>query len=342
MGTKRVLDYCLASVRIQVVSSKAIDGLILRSDHRAVQTCFTLLPAVRPVPKRKKRRCTNWQEYDNVTKDSNWDQSNTLPDLEKELFDIASGCEKKVVNYGERPWDLNELKFLRAQRRSATCPEVRKKVSKAIWRLTRYQLRKHRTSEAEKKLIEFSNLEILQTAHLYPIKKKHTIGPNLEACAHLLKQVYTSDNTFEYSSSCNVPTFTTNELETALRKMRKGRCADKDGIVLEIFLHSGKHHLDLLLTYLNQVLLQGCVPVTWCDTFFSLLHKGGSTEDANNWRPIAILSITYKILARLVYQRIRSKLDSHQSEEQFGFRHGKSTTHALLILESMLSTNVLS
>ena len=51
---------------------------------------------------------------DNVVKDSNWDQSNTLPDLEKELLDIASECEKEVVNYGERPWDSHELKFLRA------------------------------------------------------------------------------------------------------------------------------------------------------------------------------------------------------------------------------------
>ena len=133
-------------------------------------------------------------------------------------------------NYSERPWDSNELKFLQAQRRSATSPQVRKKVSKAIWRLTKYQLRKHRASEAEKKLTKFSNLEILQIAHLYPIKKKHTIGPNLEACANLLKQVYTSDNTFEYSSSCNVPALTTNELETTFRKMRKGRCVDKDGI----------------------------------------------------------------------------------------------------------------
>ena len=38
-----------------------------------------------------------------------------------------------------------------------------------------------------------------------------------------------------------------------------------------------------------------------------------------------------------MYHRIRHQLDSHQSEDQFGFRRGRSTTHALLVLESMLS-----
>ena len=67
------------------------------------------------------------------------------------------------------------------------------------------------------------------------------------------------------------------------------------------------------------------------------MHKGGNTEDANNWRPIALLSITYKILARLVYYRIRNDLDKQQSDEQYGFRAKKSCYHALLVLESMVS-----
>ena len=130
-----------------------------------------------------------------------------------------------------------------------------------------------------------------------------------------MKQVYTSETVVQYSDFCDVPLFTTEELEKTLQHMRKKRCADKDGIVLEMFLHGGKQHFDSLLSCLNSVLLDGCVPSSWCETFFTLLHKGGPTNDANNWRPITILSITYKILARLVYHRIRYQLDSHQSED---------------------------
>ena len=55
---------------------------------------------------------------------------------------------------------------------------------------------------------------------------------------------------------------------------------------------------------------------------------------------MAILSITYNIFARLVHDRIQHQLLSHQSEDQFGFRPGRSTSYALFILESMLSKGV--
>ena len=85
-------------------------------------------------------------------------------------------------------------------------------------------------------LQEFSHLESLQRAHLYPVKKKHTLGPNLEVCANLLQQVYTSENVVQYSNTCNVPVFTIDALKETIRKMRRGLCADHDGINLEMFL----------------------------------------------------------------------------------------------------------
>ena len=63
-------------------------------------------------------------------------------------------------------------------------------------------------------------------------------------------------------------------------------------------------------------------------------------SDPNNWRPIAILSITYKIFARVIYNRIRRDLDAHQSEDQFVFRHARSTLQALAVLVSLLSKGI--
>ena len=113
-----------------------------------------------------------------------------------------------------------------------------------------------------------------------------------------------SETPFQYSNTCSVPAFTIDELKKGIRKMRKGRCADHDGINLEMFLHSGQHHLQTLLVCLNEVLIEDSIPSSWCDLFFTLLHRGGCVQDGNNWRPAAILSITYKIFARLVHDRI--------------------------------------
>ena len=63
-------------------------------------------------------------------------------------------------------------------------------------------------------------------------------------------------------------------------------------------------------------------------------------EDPNNWRLVAILSITYEIFTRIVHDRIQQDLLAYQYEDQFGFRPGRSTSFALLVLESMLSKGV--
>ena len=90
---------------------------------------------------------------------------------------------------------------------------------------------------------------------------------------------------------------------------------------------------------LNAVLSSNEIPTHWCDTFFLLLHKGGMADDPNNWRPIAILSITYKIFARAIYYRVRDQLEYHQSEDQHEFRRLKSTIQALFVVESMISNS---
>lgn len=99
--------------------------------------------------------------------------------------------------------------------------------------------------------------------------------------------------------------------------MRKGRCSVKDVYFLEMCLYFGDENLQIVFNYLNGILHGKCFPEKWCDTFFSLLYKGGSKEDSNNCKPISIFSITYRIFARLLYQRIQHDLTEYHSEEQF-------------------------
>ena len=101
--------------------------------------------------------------------------------------------------------------------------------------------------------------------------------------------------------------------------MKKKKCADKYGIVLEMFLHGGNVVLQRLHAYLNDILSTGIIPDRWYETYFTMIHKGGAESDANNWRPIVILSITYKILARMVYHKIRKNIDLYQTKDQYGF-----------------------
>ena len=52
------------------------------------------------------------------------------------------------------------------------------------------------------------------------------------------------------------------------------------------------------------------------------LHKGGSTEELNNFRPISLLSIFDKIIEKIMHSRLYAFLDEHNIlfKNQFGFK----------------------
>ena len=61
------------------------------------------------------------------------------------------------------------------------------------------------------------------------------------------------------------------------------------------------------------------------------IHKGGSTRDINNCRPISLLSIFDKIMEKVMHKKLYYFLEEHiiLYQNQFGFRRNNSTVHAL-------------
>ena len=54
--------------------------------------------------------------------------------------------------------------------------------------------------------------------------------------------MYTSEYETKYAESFNVPLFTSHELQYGFKHMRKRRCADTDGIALQMCLYSGERN----------------------------------------------------------------------------------------------------
>ena len=63
-----------------------------------------------------------------------------------------------------------------------------------------------------------------------------------------------------------------------------------------------------------------------------LLRKSNKPlEDASSYRPICLLDTMGKLLEEMILQRIQGHMVSEDglSENQFGFRKGRSTVHAI-------------
>ena len=72
------------------------------------------------------------------------------------------------------------------------------------------------------------------------------------------------------------------------------------------------------------------------------LHKGGSTQELNNFRPISLLSIFDKIMEKLMHKRLYSFIEEHNIlfKNQFGFRKGSSTAHSLIEITEKIKESI--
>ena len=71
------------------------------------------------------------------------------------------------------------------------------------------------------------------------------------------------------------------------------------------------------------------------------IFKNGEENDANNYRPISLLSNFNTIFEKIMYNRMKDYIDKHNLlySSQYGFRKDHSTQHAILDIVSAIQSN---
>ena len=103
--------------------------------------------------------------------------------------------------------------------------------------------------------------------------------------------------------------------------------------------HGGEPLHDILLMLYNDIINgHAPIPAAWKKTVVKVLHKSGDMRLPQNYRPISIIPLLYKLFSRLLCNRLLPVLDSEQSPDQAGFRPGKSTTDHLFTIGILQET----
>lgn len=118
-----------------------------------------------------------------------------------------------------------------------------------------------------------------------------------------------------------------------MKKMKNNKADGPDCIVIERINMGGQK----LLGYLEDLCLNnGEIPDSWKTANVIILYKKGDKEDIGKYRPISLLSHLYKLLTKILNNRIANKLDDIKPVEQAGFRRGYSTIDHLHTLRQVI------
>ena len=119
--------------------------------------------------------------------------------------------------------------------------------------------------------------------------------------------------------------------------MANGKALDQKGVVAELLKQSGDAFLGVVAGVFTDVLKPGAaVPEYWKDTQLKVLFKKGDPTLPDNYRPIAVIPILYKLFSKVLCARVRKQLEEQQSVDQAGFRAGYSCDDQLFTI-TMLS-----
>ena len=87
----------------------------------------------------------------------------------------------------------------------------------------------------------------------------------------------------------------------------------------------------------NKVWCSGHVPDDWHEAVVSAIFKKGDLASCENYRPISLLAIGYKLFATILLRRLKAAgADARIWPTQFGFRTGRGCADALFVARRLL------
>ena len=132
------------------------------------------------------------------------------------------------------------------------------------------------------------------------------------------------------SDDRRTPEITTEELQSAISKLKKGKSPDSNGIRAEDIKACDDETRDMVRQLFNEIIKRNhFTPEEWKKVKIKVIYKKGDVENVSNYRPICSLPALYKLFSTILYGRLYPMLDQKQAEDQAGFRKTYQTTDHL-------------
>ena len=126
--------------------------------------------------------------------------------------------------------------------------------------------------------------------------------------------------------------FTIEELDDAIDNLKRNKTGGPDELITELLKDLDETNRTKLLRLYNEIYATDSIPDHFNEAMVVQIYKPGKIpEHYSSYRPIALLNVTYKVLAKMLQTRLRNELDDRLVPFQFGYRQGKSTSEPIFI-----------
>jgi hypothetical protein len=126
------------------------------------------------------------------------------------------------------------------------------------------------------------------------------------------------------------------EVKEAIDKIKKGKAPGLDDIPIELWQCGGEESTRVLHRLVCKVWELGKWPEDWTKQEMVPLFKKGSRLDCGNYRTIALISHTSKILLKIILNRLGPVLRDDIPEEQMGFKKGIGCRDLIVGMQNVL------
>ncbi len=112
---------------------------------------------------------------------------------------------------------------------------------------------------------------------------------------------------------------TTNEIESAIKKLRLNKSPGCDGLTAEFYQHFIQELAPILCEVFNKIFEDKRLTDTQKIAIIVLIFKKGDNRLLGNYRPILLTNANYKILAYILLQRLEEHLPFLISPQQTAY-----------------------
>ena len=137
-------------------------------------------------------------------------------------------------------------------------------------------------------------------------------------------------------------TFTEEELDKAIKKLKSNKSPGPDNIPNEFLKVTKTSFLPALVMLFNKILESGNFPRAWAYGHLIPIHKKGEKDNPENYRGITLLSCLGKVFTSALNKRLLDYIEVNNilQPEQAGFRGNCRTSDNIFILKAIIDKYV--